>query len=133
MNKAAQLYQDAMEIYPWLDPSICDYHILVPGLLLMNCKDGTTLLFNDLERTLTKIPSSTESMTKEQANMMFGILLRNVMSRKGITQQQLSELTGITQCQISKYTYGVSSPSFYTLDKIVRALGCSAEDLRYVK
>lgn len=133
MNKITQLYQDAMEIYPWLDTSICDYSILVPGLLLMNCKNGTTLLFNDLERTLTKIPSSPETMTKEQTNMMFGILLRNVMSRKGITQQQLSELTGIAQCQICKYTYGASTPGFYTLDKIVRALGCSAEDLRYVK
>ena len=41
----------------------------------------------------------------------------------GLSQKQLSSLTGIDQSDISKIERGVSNPSVLTLDRIARALG----------
>ena len=44
-------------------------------------------------------------------------------AKKGYTQKQLSEATGIDQSDISKIERGVANPSISTLNKIAMALG----------
>jgi transcriptional regulator with XRE-family HTH domain len=53
------------------------------------------------------------------------------MALEGISQCELSERTGITQPSISDYMNGKKLPSFYTVDKIAKALGCSVDAFRY--
>ncbi len=43
--------------------------------------------------------------------------------RSGITQKQLSELTGIAQGDISKLERGIGNPSLRTLKRIANGLG----------
>lgn len=42
---------------------------------------------------------------------------------RGLTQQQLSALTGIAQSEISRIERGVISPTFRTLSRLADALG----------
>ena len=44
-------------------------------------------------------------------------------NEKGITQKQLSSITGITQSDISKLENGTANPSVRTLQRIAEALG----------
>ena len=44
-------------------------------------------------------------------------------NEKGITQKELSSVTGITQCDISKLENGTANPSIRTLQRIAAGLG----------
>ena len=44
-------------------------------------------------------------------------------NEKGITQKELSLLTGITQADISKLENGTANPSIRTLQRIAKGLG----------
>lgn len=130
---ADELFEEARVYFPLLFKKVACYRVYAPMALLIELPDGKTFLFDSLNQTTTRMPDDANSMTKEQTGRVFGILLRRAMARKGFTQMDLAEATGLRQYQICNYTYGRSSPSYYAFDKIVRALGCSAEDLRYVK
>jgi len=58
--------------------------------------------------------------------------LRQIRREKDITQEQLSELTGITTRSITTYENDVQalrSASYEYLDKIVTALGVKIDDI----
>ena len=59
-----------------------------------------------------------EKQKKEQ-----GEAVLSARAKKGYTQKQLSEATGIDQSDISKIERGVANPSISTLNKIAMALG----------
>lgn len=130
---ANELLEEARAYFPLLFKKVASYRVYAPMALLIELPDGKVFLFDSLNQTTTRLPDNDNNMTKEQTGRVFGILLRRVMAQKGFTQIGLAEATGLRQCQICNYTYGRSVPSYYAFDKIVRALGCSAEDLRYVK
>lgn len=44
-------------------------------------------------------------------------------NEKGITQKELSSITGITQADISKLENGTANPSIKTLQRLANALG----------
>ena len=47
--------------------------------------------------------------------------------RKGISQKELSDLTGIDQSDISKIERGIANPSVNTLSRIAQALGAKLQ------
>lgn len=51
------------------------------------------------------------------------------MKTRGVSQEDLADMTGISQATISRYTNGDSVPDLIALRKIARALGCSVSDL----
>jgi len=53
--------------------------------------------------------------------------LKEARKRKGITQEKLSELSGINQTLISKYEQGIALPGIDNLQKLVMALEISAD------
>ncbi len=55
----------------------------------------------------------------------FQIIRAMIQARdeKGITQKELSSITGITQSDISKLENGTANPSIRTLQRIAEALG----------
>ena len=61
-----------------------------------------------------------ESMEPEFQIIKAMIDARN---KKGITQKELSSLTGITQGDISKLENGTANPSIRTLQRIAEGLG----------
>ena len=53
----------------------------------------------------------------------FGISLYQARLQAGITQQQLADLTGINQADISRFERGISNPSLATIQRLADGLG----------
>jgi DNA-binding Xre family transcriptional regulator len=99
--------------------------------IMVDLEDGDRVMYDDVEKTIRTLPKDPNSLSKDQCSYEFGLRLRRVMTMKGITQEELAERTGLTQTMISLYINGKNNPSFYAVDKIAKALGCSLDDLRY--
>ena len=56
-------------------------------------------------------------------NLQIGNSVSEARAKAGLSQQALSELTGIDQSDISKIERGVGNPSIATLNRIAEALG----------
>ena len=59
---------------------------------------------------------------KPAAFVMVGNAVAAARARKGISQKELSDLTGIDQSDISKIERGIANPSINTLSRIAQAL-----------
>ena len=55
--------------------------------------------------------------------------LRWIRERRGLTLQQIEELTGIALNTISRYERGAISPTTETAQKIAQALGVTVDEL----
>ncbi len=58
-----------------------------------------------------------------------GMNIRDARNELGLTQRQVSEMTEISQTQLSDYENGNKTPGLFTLAKLSRALGKSMDDL----
>ena len=89
-------------------------------------KDGSIDIYNDMNHSLgPKIDTSTDAGWRKE----FARRLRKKIAMKGITQDNLSKLTGIGQPLLSLYTQGKSLPSAQKVSALAKALGCSVNDL----
>ena len=61
--------------------------------------------------------------------MKFNERLKKYREDKGLTQVQLSELTGITTRQIQKYEVGKARPRLDAAEKIAKALNITTDEL----
>lgn len=99
--------------------------------LTVKMVDGTSILYDDIDKSFRSLPMDSNDMTETECRTEFGNRLYKLMVRKNITQEELSHRTGIHQTLISKYITGKHSPSFYIVDRIAKALGCSMDQFRY--
>lgn len=100
--------------------------------VLVTLNDGNRFLYDDMGGTIRKLPADSGEMSEDECRTEFGLRLYKLMYCKGLTQEDLSELTGIQRTQLSNYITGKTTPSFYIVDKIAKALECSTDDLRYL-
>lgn len=105
----------------------------VQFMLLLETNTKYDYFYNITNNVLIPIPKDDKNLDKESFRRIFGVLLRRSLECSGLTQEELSEKTGIPQPNISDYLYGKHFPSFYQIDKMAKAMNCSVEDLRYVK
>ena len=98
--------------------------------LVVILSDGTNVIYDDVEKTIMTIPQD-RNLTESEFIREFSRRLRKFMWRNGFTQTELSEITGISQSQISLYVSGKMMPSFYKADVLAKALDCSVDELRY--
>jgi len=129
MNREARI--NLRDYWPSVAEKAIDIYEQGDFELVVKCNDGTAILYDDFDKTVRKLPSDSRAMTDEEYHREFRMRLRKIMHRKNINQRELSEITGISQVSISNYINGRTNPSFYAVDKIAKALGCSMEDLRY--
>lgn len=117
--------------FPCFADHAVEYRKKGPFELVVKLDDGHVISYYDTEQGIRRLPSDDSRLTEEECREEFGIRLYRIMCDKGVTQPELSDMTGITQSNISNYINGRKTPSFYTVDKIARALDCSIEELRY--
>ena len=81
---------------------------------------------DDLDLEVETVYESGELVRTDDhyVNTMVSYAVAYARSKRGITQQELSEKTGIDQSDISKIERGVANPSVNTLERIADALGC---------
>lgn len=107
-----------------------EYEEISPTEMLVKTDDGRVYLYDIWGDTIRTMPKDS-NMDIETFAIEFGERLRRIMDRKGITQEILSEETGISQTIISRYILGKSIPGLYAVDKISIVLGCRIDDLFY--
>lgn len=128
---ASQLFENFKMYYPSLAKKTVRYEEVGSFELLAELDDGDILSYDDLYNSYRLLPKDSSNLTEEECLREFGIRLRKLMIRKGVSQEELSDRTGITQAMLSRYITGKASPSFYRIDKIAKALGCSIDEFRY--
>ena len=77
----------------------------------------------------TELKDPTFKREYDELEPEFAIINAIIDARKemGLTQKQLSELTGITQADISKLENGNANPSLKTLQRLAAAMGKSVK------
>ena len=103
-----------------------------PNELKITLNNGSKFLYDDIDYTIRKLPTDRDNMSNHQIKREFGLRLKKIMYRRDITQEELSEKTGITQAMLSRYICGKALPGFSSVDKIAKALGCSVDEFRYI-
>lgn len=123
---------ESYELYcPFLYKDTVDIREIDGWTIMATLEDGTRYLYYSDTNIFSKLPNDPEDMTEDECRKEFSRRISRIMLYKGITQKTLSERTGIPQSRISDYITGKRSPSFYNVDKIAKALGCSMDRLRY--
>lgn len=114
------------------DEPATEYVMTGPFELMALMADGTKYLYDKLTETYRFLPRDSHALTDEEIKREFTIRFRKMMKDRRMTQKELSQLTGISEQTISKYTNGTGFPTIVNLDRIAKALKCSADDFRYL-
>lgn len=118
--------------FPFVARNAVSYRKDSATTLVIKLADGTSVLWDDMDRIMSRLPEDSMNMTENECRREFGKRLYRIMLRKHITQEELSLATGISRPLISNYITGKNTPSFYNVDKIAKTLGCSTDELRYI-
>jgi len=101
--------------------------------LLVKLNNGESILYDDVDNTFRCLPRDSIHMSKQECLDEFGIRLRRIMKRKGLTQREVCKAMNMDEGNFSRYANGERAPSFYIADKIAKTVGCSLDDLRYIE
>ena len=120
------LYENFKLYFPSIEKGCISWEQTDLFELEIHNKDGSIDIYNDMNHSLgPKIDTSTDAGWKKE----FAKQKKKKIAMKGITQDNLSKLTGIGQPLLSLYTQGKSLPSAQKVSAIVKAIGCSVDDL----
>lgn len=130
---ANYIFENMQSYYPFLSERMASYKKVGPYELIVKTNDGETILYDDVNHSIRRLPRDSNNMTEQEVSVEFRQRLRRLMTRQGVSQLELSELTGIPQSTISNYLTGKFLPGFYNMDKIAKALKCSIDEFRYTE
>ena len=130
---ANYIFENMQSYYPFLSERMASYKTVGPYELIVKTNDGETILYDDVNHSIRRLPRDSNNMTEQEVSVEFRQRLRRLMTRQGVSQLELSELTGIPQSTISNYLTGKFLPGFYNMDKIAKALKCSIDEFRYTE
>ena len=127
---------------------VADYKTWHPGLysvtvecrpsgrhsILATLADGNKMEFDSYDhsvRNVTKLYSHDQAhaMDEESWRKEFGHKLRRAISDKGMNQDRLSELLGISRQMLTRYVRGTSTPSGYNITRLCEVLDCDVREL----
>lgn len=117
--------------FPVVASKMVSYRKCAVGLTI-ELDDGDRCLYDDMEHSIRWLPRDSMSLTEVEFKNEFRRRLYKLMLMKHITQEELSEKTGVTTAMISRYMTGKAVPGFYIIDKLAKALDCSVDDFRYL-
>ena len=99
---------------------------------IVELDNGERWRYDGTFHTTRLIPKDSRVLSEDEFRLEFRLRLRSLLWCKGVSQKELAESTGMSQSQISAYLNGKTTPSFYAIDKIAKALDCSVDELRYL-
>ena len=103
--------------------------------IILHMEDGVKWCYNSIDKSIRRIgyvdrqKVSYDDFSDEAWKKEFADRLKIRMRDKNITQSELSDLTGIPQPYISRYTRGDVVPKPHMIVRIAKALMCSCSDL----
>ena len=126
------IYRDFKMQFPHAADKVVEILESTDTILVVKLNDGRFYEYDVETATLHKLPEDPNNMTEEEWRVEFARKLHSIMWRKGLNQNDLSDMTGISQSAISGYLRGVNSPTVYRLDRIAKALECSILEFIYL-
>ena len=100
--------------------------------ILVHMNDGAKLEYTAHDhaiRDVTRYYDKSNAVDEESWRKEFGRRLRRLISERGISQEKLSETTGISRQMMTRYVKGTSTPSGFTLSRLSEALDCDVREL----
>lgn len=100
--------------------------------ILISANDGWRYIYDDSDHHIRLYVERNDDGDMDDESVWrdkFSKRLCSKIHRLGITQGDLSDMTGISSVTLSSYMNGRSTPSTYNLLKIAKALGCNPESL----
>lgn len=127
------MLNEIARVRPDIYNRMVDWYSSDQGEITIKVEDGKKYAFDfrHIDRP-TLIPSFLDSVAEIEEiewRKNFARRLRRRMEYIGVSQEWLSEKTGISQVTISKYLNVKATPSGYNLERIARALGTSVGSL----
>ena len=118
------------EDYPKLAEEWVDWYPSGQMEITVRMPDGKKYVYDMFTRTAYTIRNEMDdNISEKEWRKYFSRNLNHKLRNISMTQDALSELTGISTITISKYSNGKATPSGYNLRKIVKALNCSVREL----
>lgn len=105
---------------------------IVDELVYAELNDGTIVRYDDLRNSIKTVKRIDMDLTEQQSRIELSRRIYNRMRRMGMTQYELAAMTGLSEVTISKYMNGKTSPTYFSLSKIAKALKCTLDDLVYI-
>ena len=68
-------------------------------------------------------------MTEQEWINIFGDNLKDILQDVEMTQKELADSTGLSECSISRYIHKQMAPSFKAIVNIAYVLDCDISDL----
>lgn len=75
------------------------------------------------EQKAKETPAQAELRRRFEAGFSLGLQFSEARQARGLTQRQLSEITGVAQADISRIERGAGNPTEATLQRLAEALG----------
>jgi len=132
ITRANRIFDRFKNKYPTLANEVVNYYMDGRYMLTLEYENGNAQFWDEFDDIFYPVNVDHNSVTDEQYRIDIGRRIYKVMFMKNITQEMLSEMTGIAQQQLSRYISGRTMPSFRSLDKITRALRMSLDELRHI-
>lgn len=117
--------------YPHLADQVLRYATKGYSELIVRLTNDRVIVYFEYDNTIKTICKDCTNLTEDDYRQNFALCLKRMLYLTNHTQGYLSEKVGITEAMISRYLHCKATPSWYTLNRIARALDCSVYDLNY--
>jgi ribosome-binding protein aMBF1 (putative translation factor) len=102
--------------------------------ILASLNDGSKIEYDSRDNTIRDVTKYYDHENNDNVDEItwrkeFGRKLQRAIQDKGISQETLSEITGLSRQMISRYIRGNSTPSGYVVSRLAEALDCDVREL----
>lgn len=118
--------------YPELAEEVVDWYPSAQMEITVKVESGMKYSYDFMTRRSKQTYVEDEdirNISDKEWRQRFATNLCRKMTNIAMTQDRLSELTGISQVMISKYTNGKAAPTGININKMARAMKCSIAEL----
>lgn len=126
-----ELIRNFTRNHPGFQGEVAGYYQDGPMGLVVKLKSGKAIWYDDINKSLRRLPDNPHEMTSDQFRYEFKKRIEKILIFRSMTQNDLAEKIGVDPSQLNRYLNGKNIPSFFIVDKIAKALDCSVDDLRY--
>lgn len=130
------VYRDFQQQYPYLDEKVVDWYPSGQLEISIILEDKSKYCYTYGNSGLCRLYSKDEDeecVDEDNWRIEFSNNLRKKMLKIHVSQEELSERTGISQVSISKYLNCRATPSGHNIDLMARALHCSVSELMNIR
>lgn len=127
------VFNEFADKYPELVNCIVDWYPSAQMEITVKLYDGRKFSYDWLSKNAISIydPEEDDDVDEKEWRKIFSNNLTRKMRNFGMTQDELSYITGISQVTISKYINCKATPSTYNVRRISKALRCTVSELMY--